>query len=92
MGVCVATVSMLYVSKNFCRLRTLVEKWKTTLQGAPTSVKLWIKYLDFQQTTFKTFTYDNLRDTYVQIVQVIKDVISAPDTDSDGTDLLPFYG
>ncbi|KAI5287901.1 hypothetical protein KEM52_001391, partial [Ascosphaera acerosa] len=42
--------------------KLLAAKWRAYLRKYPAYIALWVKYLDFQQTSFLAFTYDKARD------------------------------
>ncbi|KAF3490613.1 uncharacterized protein GIQ15_00130 [Arthroderma uncinatum] len=50
--------------------KTLSNKWKSVLESNSSYISLWIKYLDFQQTTFTNFTYDKCRSVFLECLKV----------------------
>ncbi|OAX85331.1 hypothetical protein ACJ72_00296 [Emergomyces africanus] len=56
--------SMLYDTK------TLSNKWKHVLQANPDYIGLWIKYLDFHQTRFINFTYEQCRSVFIDSLKI----------------------
>ncbi|KAI9789548.1 MAG: hypothetical protein M1816_005955 [Peltula sp. TS41687] len=59
-------------------------KWRALLGEHPHSIDLWTKYLDFQQTNFRTFTYEGHCKVYVDCVEVLKmAMVRAQDTIQD---------
>ncbi|EGE85644.1 hypothetical protein BDDG_08589 [Blastomyces dermatitidis ATCC 18188] len=50
--------------------KTLSNKWKTILQANPDYMNLWIKYLDFQQTRFVNFTYEQCRSIFIDCLKI----------------------
>ncbi|PGH04703.1 hypothetical protein GX51_03370 [Blastomyces parvus] len=50
--------------------KTLSNKWKAILQANPDYISLWIKYLDFQQTRFVNFTYEQCRSIFIDCLKI----------------------
>ena len=50
----------------------LAAKWRKVLRTYPGYVSLWVKYLDFQQTTFSTFQYERFQDICKECLQIVK--------------------
>ncbi|OJD16591.1 hypothetical protein AJ78_03231 [Emergomyces pasteurianus Ep9510] len=50
--------------------KTLSTKWKHVLQANLDCIGLWIKYLDFHQTHFVTFTYEQCRSVFIDCLKV----------------------
>lgn len=50
--------------------QTLAETWKKTLLSNPGSLALWVKYLDFQQSRFSSFTYENCRAVFLECLSI----------------------
>ena len=57
------------------------------LQDNPANISLWNRYLDFHQTSFKTFTVDALRNIYIECFTVLKAAMSELNAQNDGTTL-----
>ena len=52
--------------------KKLSAKWRTALQNNPGHVGLWAKYLDFRQTTFTIFRFDEVRNVYIECFEVLR--------------------
>nr|KMM71468.1 hypothetical protein CPAG_07775 [Coccidioides posadasii RMSCC 3488] len=50
--------------------KILLSKWKSVLQLNPGYITLWVKYLDFQQTRFVNFTYENCRSIFLECLRI----------------------
>ncbi|PGH31298.1 hypothetical protein GX50_05943 [[Emmonsia] crescens] len=50
--------------------KTLSNKWKDVIQANPDYINLWIKYLDFQQTRFVNFTYEQCRSVFIDCLKI----------------------
>ncbi|KAG5303422.1 DUF1740 domain-containing protein [Histoplasma capsulatum G186AR] len=50
--------------------KTLSNKWKGILKENPDYINLWIKYLDFQQTRFFNFTYEQCRSIFIDCLKL----------------------
>lgn len=61
----------------------LAAKWSDVLQTNPHSIPLWFGYLDFVQSTFATFKYEDCRAIYCRAIEVLQ---STSSTDTASTD------
>ncbi|MCJ1352935.1 MAG: hypothetical protein MMC33_002919 [Icmadophila ericetorum] len=52
----------------------LSSKWRNTLSANPSYFQLWVKFLDFQQTTFMAFKYHEYRDSSRQCLKMLEDL------------------
>ncbi|KAI9887516.1 MAG: Protein nrde2 [Watsoniomyces obsoletus] len=68
-------LGMLDTGSTLWESKTLNTKWRTTLREHPKSVELWSKYLDYQQTAFRNFTYEGVRNVYIDCTLLLKDSI-----------------
>ena len=59
--------------------RKLGSKWQSVLQENPRCQGLWTKYIDFEQTNFTTFHFDELRETYIKCLKILRGVKLADD-------------
>ncbi|KAL1960058.1 hypothetical protein VTO42DRAFT_230 [Malbranchea cinnamomea] len=50
--------------------KTLSSKWKNLLRSNPSYILLWMKYLDFQQTQFLSFTYDQCKAFFIECLKL----------------------
>ena len=50
----------------------LSSKWRLWLRTYPEYLGLWIKYLDYTQTTFSSFNYEEVRTVYDECLQVLQ--------------------
>ncbi|KAI5291137.1 hypothetical protein KEM54_006168 [Ascosphaera aggregata] len=55
--------------------KLLANKWRNYLQQYPSYMTLWVKYLDFQQTSFLNFTYEKSRDLITSCIELNKSSI-----------------
>lgn len=53
-------------------------KWRAVLEADPSYFSLWQKYLDFRQTDFITFSYEEARTVYLDCLSMLKKVRSVP--------------
>jgi len=51
--------------------KKLGSRWRSILQEYPGLIGLWTKYLDFQQTNFMTFQYEDCRSTFLDCFRVL---------------------
>ena len=54
--------------------RKLESRWQSALQENPGCLGLWTKYIDFEQTNFSTFHFDELRETYTKCLRILREV------------------
>lgn len=50
--------------------KKLSKKWRDALKEYPQYISLWTKYLDFQQTQFIDFTYDQCRSIFTNSLKI----------------------
>lgn len=50
----------------------LLSRWKSVLESNPGSLKLWTKFLDFKQTSFLLFTYEEVRTVYLDCLSILE--------------------
>ena len=50
--------------------KKLANKWRTVLKANSRFPSLWIKYLDFEQSNFLSFTYDQCKSVYAECLQI----------------------
>ncbi|PGG96382.1 hypothetical protein AJ80_09837 [Polytolypa hystricis UAMH7299] len=61
--------------------RTISDKWKSILHRNPGFIRLWVKYLDFQQTLFVNFTYDQCRSIFLDCLKINRSRPDSPEHD-----------
>ncbi|KAI2035325.1 hypothetical protein LOZ45_000310 [Ophidiomyces ophidiicola] len=66
--------------------KTLSNNWKNILQSNAGYISLWVKYLDFQQTRFTSFTYENCRSILLECLHIIR-----TSRDNDKRDIIHIY-
>lgn len=49
-------------------------KWRGLVQKYPNSVTLWTRYLDFKQSDFSSFRYEEVRTVYLDCLRVLREV------------------
>lgn len=69
-------------------LRKVSSKWKTLLQQHVGYMGLWTKYLDFQQTNFAAFRFDEVRVGFVTCLGIIREAIIKAGTNQAQRDTL----
>ncbi|KAI9675715.1 MAG: hypothetical protein M1817_001082 [Caeruleum heppii] len=52
--------------------KQLAARWRDVLRDHPTSTGLWTKYLDFQQANFSAFTYEAVRESFLQCLKTLR--------------------
>ena len=52
----------------------LATKWRSILQTDPSHFRLWVRFLDFQQTTFTTFKYEEYRESSIQCLRILQGI------------------
>lgn len=50
----------------------LTSEWQSALQNNLGSLRLWNKYLEFRQTTFETFRFEDVRSVFVTCLSLLK--------------------
>ena len=50
----------------------LTSEWRALLREYPENLGLWIKYLDYKQTTFSCFRYEEARNVYVDCLDMLR--------------------
>jgi hypothetical protein len=49
----------------------LASQWGSILKDNPGSLKLWIRFLDFKQTAFTSFRYDDVQNVYLSCLSML---------------------
>ncbi|RAL07401.1 uncharacterized protein BO97DRAFT_473704 [Aspergillus homomorphus CBS 101889] len=57
--------------------KKISSQWQAILRSNSQYISLWVKYLDFRQTEFLNFTYQQCLDTYIECLKLNQ---SAPET------------
>ena len=57
--------------------RKLGSRWQSVLQENPRCLGLWTKYINFEQTNFSTFHFDELREMYTKCFRILRAVESS---------------
>ncbi|KZF24077.1 DUF1740-domain-containing protein [Xylona heveae TC161] len=57
--------------------KKLAVKWKNVMRENPGFLGLWTKYLDFQQTNFVVFKYQDCVDVYADCLRATKGAVTA---------------
>ncbi|PYH46922.1 uncharacterized protein BP01DRAFT_355327, partial [Aspergillus saccharolyticus JOP 1030-1] len=58
--------------------KKLSTQWQTVLRSNSQYISLWVKYLDFRQTEFLNFTYQQCFNTYVECLRLNKSAPESP--------------
>lgn len=61
--------------------KKLASRWRSTIDENPDYLSLWLKYLDFQQANFLSFSFDECRAVYIKVLQRMSKQPSTPETD-----------
>jgi hypothetical protein len=67
--------------------KTQSERWERVSQDNLDSVLLWKQYLDFRQSTFTAFRYEEVRDVFLKRIKLLKSTIASkkkPETEING--------
>lgn len=73
-------VGLLCEARRIWNDAKVATKWQAVLEKHPHSVKLWFGYLDFVQSTFSHFKYEDCRVVYLQALKALQ-----PTTLGNGT-------
>ena len=57
--------------------------WKSVLQQHPQSMQLWTKYLDFMQTSFISFTFEEVKGVYLDCLNLTNEARTGAVTSRD---------
>ena len=52
--------------------KKLATKWQSMLRTNPANLGLWTRYLNFKQTNFQSFRYEEVRSVYVESLKVLR--------------------
>lgn len=63
-------IGMMEEGSKIWDTKTLSNKWKEILRSNPGYISLWIKYLNFQQTQFFTFTYEQCKLFFIECLKL----------------------
>lgn len=63
-------LGMLEEGAKIWETQKLLNRWRSVLQENPGSIRLWIKYLAFQQSSFINFNYEQCRSTFVECLKI----------------------
>lgn len=58
--------------------KKLSSKWRVLVQKYPSSVNLWITYLDFKQSDFASFRYEEVRTVYLDCLSLLREIRMTP--------------
>lgn len=58
-------------------IKVQAERWAQIAKDNINSLVLWKKYLDFRQSNFSTFRYEDVREVFLSRIRSLKDNISA---------------
>ncbi len=68
--------------------KTQSERWEQVSQDNLDSVLLWKKYLDFRQSTFTAFRYEEVRGIFLKRIKLLKETIKKTKRVGADTDVL----
>lgn len=66
------SLGMMEEGQNVWESKKLSSKWQDLLQRQPTSTTLWTRYLDFKQSDFLSFKYEEARGVYLDCLNVLR--------------------
>ena len=66
-------LNMMDIGSMIWETSKLSSKWRNVLQNNSRHVSLWIKYLDFQQTRFSSFRYEDYRDVASTCLKILRE-------------------
>ena len=66
-------LGMMEEGQNVWESKKLSSKWQDILQRQPTSIALWTRYLDFKQSDFLTFKYEETRAVYLNCLKILRE-------------------
>ena len=66
--------------------KTLSNKWKETLKSNSGYISLWVKYLNFQQTQFLSFTFEQCKALFIECLK-----LNAEHEFSEDRDIIDLY-
>ncbi|MCJ1468795.1 hypothetical protein MMC07_007425 [Pseudocyphellaria aurata] len=67
-------LGMMDEAKKVWDSKKISSKWRNFVQKYPTSVILWMKYLDFKQSDFSLFRYEEVRTAYSDCLKELREV------------------
>jgi hypothetical protein len=59
----------------FFSSKTQSTKWQSILAANPTSINLWTKYLDANQTNFVAFRYEEGKESFLACIKMLKNAL-----------------
>ena len=63
------------IAQELWEPKKVLKKWKEVLVTHPTLIRLWIRYINFRQTDFLSFTYQECLACYTECIAVLRDAI-----------------
>ena len=57
---------------------TLSARWKSLLRTVPNSLRLWTHYLDYKQSTFSHFRYEETRSSFLECLKLLREAHENP--------------
>ena len=70
------------------KIGKLTSKWRSLLRKYSEYLGLWIKYLDYKQSSFSSFRYEEARNIYLDCLDVLQRAHSSPEVANTGKDFL----
>ncbi len=67
-------IGMMEEGSKVWETKKLGNKWQSVLEEYPGYIGLWTKYLDFKQTNFISFQYEDCRSVYLNCFKVLNSV------------------
>lgn len=67
----------------------LSSKWRAILKNYPTSLSLWTKYLDFRQSDYRSFRYEEVYSAYLDCLVILQQ--TRLDAESNTVDPTPVF-
>ncbi len=81
-------LGMMTEAAKFWDTKTQSDKWEQISKDNINSIKLWTSYLNFKQTTFSTFLYEDIKEIFVARIQLLSQAI---DLDHDSVNVDELY-
>ncbi|KAI9814175.1 MAG: hypothetical protein M1827_003341 [Pycnora praestabilis] len=73
----VLLLGMMDEGSKIWEAKKLSNEWERVLRGNPSFIRLWTRYLNFQQTNFVPFRHEQCRCSYAECLDVLKVAASA---------------
>ena len=65
------TLGMMEQAAQLWASEKLILQWESVVKNNPASLKLWTKYLDFRQSNFSSFKYEEVQTAYSECLSLL---------------------